>query len=85
MDSLLEDRGNESFHDAAGAADAQMREASMSFGELAPRMLETALNPLTGLPELTSKVLNPAWSNTFSAGTSNAPWPIRATEKPANR
>ncbi len=34
VDSLLEDRGNESFHDAAGAADAQMREASMSFGEL---------------------------------------------------
>lgn len=45
---------------------------SMSFGELVPRMFETALNPLTGLPALTDKVLNPAWENTLSSGTSNA-------------
>ncbi len=51
---------------------------SMSFGELMPRMLETALNPLTGLPELTGAVLKPAWDNTVSLGTSNA-FPIQGT------
>jgi pilus assembly protein CpaC len=51
---------------------------SMSFGELMPRMLETALNPITGLPELTGTVLKPAWDNTMSLGTSNA-FPIAGT------
>ncbi len=51
---------------------------SMSFGELMPRALETAINPLTGLPELTGAVLKPAWSNTATIGTSNS-FPIAGT------
>ena len=51
---------------------------SMSFGELMPRVLQTALNPITGLPELTGAVLNPSWDNTMSLGTSNA-FPIAGT------
>jgi pilus assembly protein CpaC len=51
---------------------------SMSFGELAPRMLETALNPLTGAQQLTGAILKPAWENTFSTTTANA-FPIAGT------
>lgn len=51
---------------------------SLSFGELAPRMFETAVNPLTGLPQLTGNVLKPAWENTGSIATSNA-FPIQGS------
>lgn len=45
---------------------------SIGFGDFAPRMVETALNPLTGVPQLTGKVLESAWSNNSSIGVSNS-------------
>lgn len=43
-----------------------------SFGELTPRLLETALNPLTGFQQLTGAVLPPRWANNQSYTVSNS-------------
>jgi pilus assembly protein CpaC len=45
---------------------------SIGFGDFAPRAFETALNPLTGLPQLTGKILESAWSNNTKVAMSNA-------------
>ncbi len=44
---------------------------NISFGELMPRQLETALNPLNGLQTLTGRILNSAWEQTNSISSSN--------------
>lgn len=49
-----------------------------SFGEFAPRMLETALNPITGALALTGDVLEPTWANRQTFGVSNA-FPVQGS------
>ena len=49
-----------------------------SFGEFAPRMLETVLNPLTGLSQLSGRTLDPSWSNNYSGTVSNA-FPVQGS------
>ncbi len=51
---------------------------SIGFGDFAPRAFETALNPITGLPQLTGKLLESAWANNATVGVSNA-FPIAGT------
>ena len=51
---------------------------SVSFGELLPRALETALDPTTGLAALTGAIIEPGWGKTVSIGTSNS-FPIAGT------
>ncbi len=51
---------------------------SIGFGEFSQRMFETALNPLTGLPQLTGQILPSAWANSSTVGISNS-FPIAGT------
>lgn len=50
----------------------------LGVGEFAPRMLETALNPLTGLSELTGRITPPSWSNNLDLSVSNS-FPVAGT------
>ncbi len=45
---------------------------ALNWGELTPRMFETALNPLTGAKELTGAITKPSWANSSAIGVSNA-------------
>jgi pilus assembly protein CpaC len=51
---------------------------SIGFGDFSPRAFETALNPLTGLPQLTGEIIDSAWANRTTVGVSNA-FPIAGT------